>query len=314
MPLDPEMQAIVDRAAAAAKTVVDPFDLAVARDLYAKASVPNAPVPPAMRAVDDRVVPGPGGPIPVRVYTPETGRSGALPGLLYFHGGGWLLGSIATHDVFSRSLAAAAGAVVVSVDYRLAPEHKFPAAVEDAWAAIRWIARDGAAIGVDPARIAVAGDSAGGNLAAVICQLARDQDGPALAFQLLLYPTLDLTADTDSMRAFATGFLLTRAAMDWFAREYLADPAQKTDPRASPGRAIDLSRLAPALVVAAECDVLRDEARAYAERLRSAGGRADYRAIPGVTHGFIRMGGTLAVANRVLADLGEAMRALYAGR
>ncbi|MGE0748213.1 MAG: alpha/beta hydrolase [Rhodospirillales bacterium] len=312
MPLDPEMQAIVDRANAIAATVANPFDVAVAREMFAKAGLANAPQPPAVKSVADHAAPGPHGPVPVRVYVPNGGGAGPLPAIVYFHGGGWVLGSVATHDVYARCLADAASAVVVSVDYRLAPEHRFPAAADDSFAAVRWVAANAASLGIDAARIGVAGDSAGGNLATVVCQMARDTGGPALAVQVLQYPTVDLTADTPSRKQFATGHLLTAAAMNWFAETYLNSAAERTDPRASPSLARDLSRLPPAIVVTAECDILRDEGKAYADKLAAAGVKTTYRCVPGVTHGFVRMGGRLGAANREMATLAAELKARFA--
>jgi acetyl esterase len=192
--------------------------------------------------------------------------------LVYFHGGGWVQGSVATHDAGCRLLAHLSGVRVLSVDYRLAPEHPYPAAVDDAVAAYAWAAQNAAALGSDPDRLAVGGDSAGGNLAAVVALAARDDEAlPDAAFQLLLYPVTDLGAKSASYRTFATGYVLTESGMDWFAGKYLPDPARRTEPHASPLRAPDLSGLPPAYVASCLPDVLRDEGEAYAARLRAAG-------------------------------------------
>jgi acetyl esterase len=211
------------------------------------------------------------GEIPVRLYAP---RDALAPGplLVYFHGGGWVQGSVATHDASCRLLAHLSGVRVLSVDYRLAPEHPYPAAVEDALAVYAWAADHPDRLGADPARLAVGGDSAGGNLAAVVALAARDDERlPAVAFQLLLYPVTDVAAKTESYRRFSSGYLLTESGMDWFVSKYLPDPARRTEPQASPLRAESLAGLPPAYVATCIPDVLRDEGEAYAARLREAG-------------------------------------------
>ena len=212
------------------------------------------------------------GTIPVRLYTPHASEPGPGPLLVYYHGGGWVQGSIATHDTTCRLLAHLSGVRVLSVDYRLAPEHPYPAAAEDAVAAYAWAADHAADLGADPARLAVGGDSAGGNLAAVVALTARDDERlPDVAFQLLLYPVTDVADRTASYAAFADGYLLTAAGMEWFIGKYLPDPARRTEWRASPLRAETLTGLPPAYVATCLPDVLRDEGEAYAARLREAG-------------------------------------------
>jgi len=211
------------------------------------------------------------GAVPVRLYVPAAAEPHG-PLLVYFHGGGWVQGSVATHDAGCRLLAHLSGVRVLSVDYRLAPEHPYPAAVDDAVAAYTWAAHNAAALGADPGRLAIGGDSAGGNLAAVVALAARDDEAlPDAAFQLLLYPVTDLGARSPSYRTFATGYVLTASGMEWFAGKYLPDPARRTEPQASPLRAPDLSGLPPAYVASCLPDVLRDEGEAYAARLREAG-------------------------------------------
>jgi acetyl esterase len=239
----------------------------------------------AMPMVADRRVAGPAGDIPVRVYSPAPER--ALPALVYFHGGGWVLGDIDSVDPLCRDLARLAGCVVINVGYRLAPEHPFPAAAEDGWAVTADVAGDAARYGVDPRAVAVAGDSAGGNLAAVVAARARDE-GVALAHQLLIYPVLDAAMDTPSYAEFARGFGLDADVMAWFYGLY-AGAADRADPRLSPLRAADLTGLAPATIITAECDVLRDEAEAYATRLSAAGVDAALRRFDGVVHAFFVM-------------------------
>jgi acetyl esterase len=238
--------------------------------------------PAALPLVADQAVAGPGGDVPVRVYSPAPGRT--LPALIFFHGGAWALGDIEAVDPLCRDLALRAGCVVVNVGYRLAPENPFPAAVEDCWAVTADVIRAPARYGADPRAVAVAGDSAGGNLAAVVAARARDED-VALAHQLLVYPVTDLAMDTESYAAFATGFGLDADVMAWFIDLY-AGAADRADPRLAPLRAPELSGLAAATIITAECDVLRDEGEAYAARLGAAGVDVALRRFDGVVHAF----------------------------
>jgi acetyl esterase len=256
--------------------------------------------------VEDRTIPGPAGEIPVRVYRPNAGDG--LPVVVYFHGGGWVCGSLKTHDNVCRSLANGVGAVVVSVDYRMAPEDKFPAAVDDAFAATQWVHEHAAELGVDAARLAVAGDSAGGNLAAVVSLLARDAGGPPIAFQLLVYPVTDHEFTSRSMEENAEGYFLTRGDMQWFFSHYLRSDADGDDPRVSPIRASDLRNLPPALVITAEYDPLRDQGKAYAEALRAAGNEVEAVSYDGMFHGFFGMDAMIDVAKVALDDAADALR------
>jgi acetyl esterase len=237
----------------------------------------------------DRTVPGAEGPRRARIYTPASARGGAAPGLVFFHGGGFVLGSIESHDGVCRELASLAGVVIASVDYRLAPEHRFPAGIDDAVAATRWLLENAASIGVDPERLAVGGDSAGGNLSAEVALTLRD-DQRQPAFQLLVYPCTDLTRAMPSHRQFREGFALPEATILFFRQHYLPDVSLERDPRASPLFAEDLSRLPPALVVTAGFDPLRDEGRAYADKMRSAGVKVEYVCSEGSQHGFFNTG------------------------
>jgi acetyl esterase len=241
-----------------------------------------------MARIDALAIPGPAGPIPARLHVPHRLATTArpLPLVVYFHGGGWVVGGFDTHDTTVRFLADRVQAAVLAIDYRLAPEHRFPAAVEDAFAAFAWAAREAAGIGCDPARVAVAGDSAGGNLAAVVSQLAVAAGGPRPALQLLIYPVTDLSTKHPSYQLFSDGFFLTEAEMDWYRGHYLPDETAAHDPRASPLLAADLHGLPPAVVLTAGFDVLRDEGEAYARRLREAGVRVDLRRNDGQIHGF----------------------------
>ncbi|MBM5812371.1 MAG: alpha/beta hydrolase [Gammaproteobacteria bacterium] len=261
--------------------------------------------------VRDLPVPVSGGTITVRVYRPEPpGRR--LPAVLLFHGGGFIVGDLDTHDRMARYYAREADAVVVSVDYRLAPEHRFPTGVEDCYAALCWVAAQAGSLGIDPGRIAVTGDSAGGNLSAVVSLLARDRGGPAIALQALVYPAVDLTAEADwpSRREFAAGCFLTARDIDWVRAHYFADAAAGSrDPRASPWLAADLRGLPPALVVTAGLDPLRDEGHAYARRLSVAGVATEYRCFSGTIHGFLSFGGLLDAGREGLALVAARLRA-----
>ena len=243
--------------------------------------------------VEERVISGPGGPLGLRLYWPNGApgsATGAVPGIAYYHGGGHVIGSLDTHDLIARNLCAGAAALVVSVDYRMGPEHKFPAAVDDSFAALQWLHRNAASLGADPERLGVHGDSAGANLAAVVALLARDAGGPKLRLQSLVYPVADYTMSTPSYQKFAEGYgLLTRAAMVWFQGHYLRSPEDAQDWRASPIKAPSLNGVAPAIIVTAECDVLHDDGEGYAEALRRAGVAVEYREYPGMIHAFFGM-------------------------
>jgi acetyl esterase len=246
--------------------------------------------PPApVAAVRNERIAGPAAPLPVRIYHPSPDPA-PLPVIVYYHGGGWVLGDLDSHDNVCRALALKAGAVVVSVDYRLAPENPYPAAVEDAWAALGWVAENAASIGGDATRIAVAGDSAGGNLAAVVALMAREQGGPALRAQALLYPGVDMvTSDRASMRDFADGMFLTHDRIEWFKDQYVPDRSRRGEPRVSPLHAADHRGLPPAVIVTAEFDPLRDEGEVYGEVLNAAGVPVRVQRYPGVIHGFVSM-------------------------
>lgn len=271
-----------------------------------------AGAPEAVQKVENRTIPIEGAEIAVRIYTPE--GEGPFPVLVYYHGGGWVIGNLETVDVPCRMLANRAGCIVVSVDYRLAPEHKFPTAAEDAYAAVQWVAEHAVEIGADPGRIAVGGDSAGGNLAAVVSLMAREQGGPSLAYQMLFYPVTNHSYDTDSYRENAEGYFLTKNTMVWFWNHYLRDEMDGQHPYASPLLAEDLSGLPPALVITAGFDPLRDEGEAYAERLKAAGVPVEATRYDGMIHGFIWMPGVLAASrdaiNRAANALKEAFNAV----
>jgi acetyl esterase len=257
---------------------------------------------------DDLTLPGPAGEIPARHYRPANGAAAAL--LVFYHGGGWVIGDLDTHDALCRLTCRDAGIHVLSIGYRLAPEHPAPAAIEDAHAAFKWAYEHAGELGAIPGKVAVGGDSAGGNLAAVVCQLARDDGGPAPVLQWLIYPRTDFTARTRSMSLFARGFLLTKRDMDWFQAQYLrGSGVDAADPRVSPLLAESLSGLAPALIAVGGFDPLRDEGESYAAALRAAGIAVDLRYLGSLTHGFanlFQLGGDSAVAT---SELISALRA-----
>jgi acetyl esterase len=283
----------------------DGLPVAEQRHRFDLEAAPMAHRPRAPLSVADHGIPGPAGTIPSRLYVPHA-ASAPGPLLVYYHGGGWVQGSVATHDASCRLLAHLSGVRVLSIDYRLAPEHPFPAAVDDAVAAYGWAAANAASLGGDPARLAVGGDSAGGNLAAIVAQAARDDDAvPAPVFQLLIYPACDLSRKADSVRTFADGFLLTESDMDWYMAKYVPDPAQRADPRVSPLLAEHLGGLPPAFVATCVPDPLRDEGEAYAARLREAGVPVALQRF-GQLHGFFNTT-TLRSSREAVAVLAGAL-------
>jgi acetyl esterase len=302
MALDEATRVLIDAMTAWFPAVgTDVTDAAEARRIMADA--PRPPFePPAVARVEDRTITGG---LPVRIYWPTTTKD--LPIIVYFHGGGWVLCDLDTHDRACRQLALGADAVVVSVDYRLAPEHRFPAAADDALAAVQWAAASARSLGADPGRLAVAGDSAGGNLAAVAALRARDEGGPPIAFQLLIYPVIDAARDTASYKENATGYFLTVDHMQWYWEQYVGPDDDPFHPYASPIRG-DLRGLPPGLVITAELDPLRDEGEAYAAALRDAGVAAEHRRYDGGFHGFFSLTDVLPVAQRALADAVAALR------
>jgi acetyl esterase len=243
---------------------------------------------PALPRIEDIHIPGPAGPIPARVYAPSAGAE-PLPVVTYFHGGGWVQGDLETHHGLCARLAKHADALVVAVDYRLAPEHKFPAAVEDCLAAYRWVRARAREVGGDAARVAVAGDSAGGNLSAVVSQLAASAGGPVPTCQVLIYPAVDFSLETASHRELAEGHVIPRDRIMWYSEQYLRGEADKADLRASPLRAPSLAGQPPAMVVTAGFDPLRDEGQAYGDKLRQAGVEVVHREYAGQIHAFVSL-------------------------
>jgi acetyl esterase len=284
-----------------------------ARTLYRERREFTQIEPPPIGALQDLLADGPHGTIPLRLYRPVGSHEQApLPVLVYFHGGGWVIGDLDTHDTLCRELSNGAGCAVVSVDYRMGPEHRFPAAVDDCIAATRWVHLHAEELHLDPARLGVGGDSAGGNLAAVVSIAARDAGDLAVAYQLLIYPATDQHRDLPSHTSNGQGYLLTTDTMDYFAGHYIADKAQYQDWRASPLLRDDLSRLPPALVLTAGYDPLRDEGKAYAERLTAAGNAASCVCFERQIHGFILMGKVLDEANTAVGLCAAELKRAFA--
>ena len=307
MPVDQQIKGVLERIAKAALPPFYTVSAQEARRLYKDTRAALSPPVPEVGDVRDLAARGPAGAIPVRLYRGLGTPAGALlPVLVFFHGGGWTIGDLDTHDIVCRTLANKARCAVVAVDYRMGPEHKFPAAVEDALAATRWVAEEAAVLGVDGARIAVGGDSAGGNLAAVVALTLRDAGGPSLVFQALVYPATDQRMDSASHAKFGEGYMLTRNNMLWYRGNYLA-PADYDDWRASPLRAADVARLPPAHIITAGYDPLLDEGRAYSDRLVAAGVPVLYECFEGMTHGFLTMGGVVAAANHAVYRLAQSL-------
>ncbi|GER91313.1 alpha/beta hydrolase [Dictyobacter vulcani] len=289
MPLDPQVTVYLREIAAInAAEPVPELSLAQQRLLSEQNAIEQAGEPETVALITDRVITGPGGDISLRIYTPE--GIGPFPVLLYFHPGGWVFGSIKGSDPVCRALARQTPCIVVSVDYRLAPEHKFPAAPEDCYAATKWVAEHAHEFNGDPQHIAVGGDSAGGNLTAAVTLMARDHGGPELCFQVIIYGETDYyEPGTTSYTTYADGYGLARDEMIWFWDQYLVHKENSHHPYASPLRATDLSKLPPALIITAEYDPVRDEAEHYAQRLQASGVPVQLSRYPGMIHSFFRM-------------------------
>jgi acetyl esterase len=306
MPLDPQMQAIRDQRANTGAAPLYTMSLADARAADLAAIRAGGGDPEPVHEVVNLTIAGPAGDLPLRIYRPS--RQRPLPALLYFFGGGWVLGAIDTADGVSRALANSSGALVAVVGYRLAPEHPFPAAIDDCYAALRWVTAHADEIGADPARLAVGGDSAGGNLAAGVALLARADD-LALIGQLLVYPNTDQLADDPSMRAADDPYLFNHHSVAWYRQHYLASPGDAASPLASPLRAESLAGLPPALVITAEYDPLRDQGEAYARRLAGDGVEVELSRYPGMAHGFFTMAGTVDASRAAIAQAASRVRA-----
>ncbi len=312
MPLDPRVRRFLDTLAA--MNPPSALSLTVEERRGALAHLLSfCGQPEAVGAIGDLTVPGPEGPLAVRVYSPAGSVPRTLlPGLIYFHGGGLVAGTLDTHDPICRSLTNASGCRVLSVDYRLAPEHPFPAAVADGCAATAWIGAHAAELGIDGQRLGVCGDSAGATLAAVVCQMAAAAGQVRLACQFLLCPIMDFAAESDSRRSLAQGYLVDRDTLEHDLKHYLTTDADRADPRVSPLRAADVRHLPPTAIHTAEFDPLRDEGHAYAERLTSAGVQTIYRCHPGMIHLFYGMRGLFAYAGAAFALMGADIRQLLA--
>jgi acetyl esterase len=308
VPLDPQLQAMRDQRERDNVPPLYTQSLADARAADLASIRAGGGEPEPVHEVTDITIPGPGGELQVRLYRPAGDRP--LPALLYFFGGGWVLGTIDTADGVSRSLANSSGALVVVAGYRLAPEHPFPAAIDDCYATLRWVAEHADEIGADPTRLAVGGDSAGGNLAAAVALVARDE-GLALAGQILVYPNTDQLADDESMRAADDPFLFNRHSVAWYRQHYLISPEDAGSPLASPLRAASLAGLAPALVITARYDPLRDQGEAYAGRLADEGVDVEACCYQGMSHGFFTMAGTVDASRTALAQAAAKLRTWF---
>lgn len=307
MALDPQAAKILEMTASSGAPPLGEGSVAESRagfDALTAMIGVQAPEPKSIREIQ---IPGPNGAIRTLVITPNSERAGPLPALIYYHGGGWVIGSPESHQREACYYAHAGDCVVVVPDYRLAPEHPFPAAPQDCYAVLEWVAANGAQLGVDGRHIAVGGDSAGGNLSAVVSQMARDRKGPRIALQLLVYPATRMGADTASYRDCGDGYFLTAKAMKWFFDQYLRKPEDWDDPLASPLLAKDLSNLPPALVMTAGFDPLRDEGAEYADRLTEAGVPVEYICYRNQIHGFVSMAGAIDEGREFLDRAGAAL-------
>jgi acetyl esterase len=310
--LDPDAAAVYAAFQEAGRPAYETLTAPEARAYYTQARFATNPEPPELARVTPLAIPAPHGTIPVRIYVPKDPRrhDGLSPALVFFHGGGWVIGDLDSHDVVCRQLAVEAALIVISVDYRLAPEHKFPAAADDAIAATKWVAANAREIGIDAARLSIGGDSAGGNLAAVVALAARDGNGPAIAGQVLIYPAVDFAMTHGSHSEPETSVLLTHSVIRWFRDHYLNGAADVDDWRASPARAQNLGGLPPTYVLTAGADPLRDEGDEYAERLRQAGVPVATKHYPGQFHGFFTMGKLLREANVAVSEIGAWLKGL----
>ena len=305
MPLDPQVKKILQEAEALGLPAYQDLSPVEARKQMLDLAPPVDPLLSVNR-VEDRIIPGPDGDIAIRLYYPLGDPPFAA--LLFFHGGGWVIGDLDTHHGVCHALAKTSGCLVVAVDYRLAPEHRYPAAVEDAYAAVNWVVENSAGIQADPNRLAVGGDSAGGHLAAVVALMARDRKGPRLDLQILIYPITDYNFNTPSYVENREGYMLTRDLMKWFWNHFIEDQSQANDPYVAPLRAENLGDLPPALIVTAEYDPLRDEGEAYGKRLQKAGVKVTLSRYAGMIHAFIRMTSRLDKANEALYEISGRLR------
>jgi acetyl esterase len=310
--LDPDAAAVYKAFQEAGRPAYETLTAAEARAYYAQARFATNPEPPELARIAPLSIPAPHGSIPARIYVPKEPRlkDGLAPAMVFFHGGGWVIGDLDSHDVVCRQLADAGALIVIAVDYRLAPEHKFPAATDDAIAATKWISAHARELGIDASRLSIGGDSAGGNLTAVVALAARDGSGPKLAGQVLIYPAVDFAMTHGSHSEPETSVLLTHTVIRWFRDHYLNGSADIHDWRASPARVKNLAGLPPAYVLTAGADPLRDEGDEYAARLKQAGVRVTYKHFPGQFHGFLTMGKLLQQANVAVSEIGAWLKEL----
>jgi len=310
--LDPDAAAVYKAFQEAGRPAYETLTAPEAREYYLNARFVSNPEPPELESDKSLSIPAPHGVLPARIYTPRKLRktNGLAPCLVFFHGGGWVIGNLDSHDVVCRMLAHEGELIVISVDYRLAPEHKFPAAADDAVTATKWVAANAAQLGIDAGHLLVGGDSAGGNLAAVVALAARDSDGPELAGQVLIYPATDFAMKHPSHSEPETSILLTHSVIKWFCNHYLNGAADIDHWKASPARAKTLTGLPPAYVLTAGADPLRDEGAEYAARLKEAGVPMTYRHFPGQFHGFFTMGKLLQQANVAVSEIAGWLKAL----
>jgi acetyl esterase len=307
MPLDPLVKAFLDRATQIPRPKAWDVPPAIARQSFAGMMQITGPKDVAVGKAENLTIPGPAGAIRARSYAPVA-AAGPLPTLIYFHGGGFVVGSLESHDGLCRLFTAEGGFRVIAVDYRLAPEHPWPAAVDDAWAATQWIEENAASLGVDAGRIAVGGDSAGGMLAAIVTQAARDKGGLKIAYQMLLFPNTQVGGETSSMHEFAVGYFLERRAIEYFNSLYLPPGTDRTSPKVSPLQAKSFSHLPPAYVMLGGFDPLHDEGLAYAEKLRAAGVKVVVADYPDMVHGFIYLQTVLPQARDAVAEAAKAVK------
>lgn len=309
--LDPQIEALLQQMEQQGMPPVHTLTPMKARESRNPVFIRLGGLPEAVAHVENLTIPGQAGEIPIRIYTPQ-GR-GPFPILVYFHGGGWVICNLDTHDSVCRSLANGASCIVVSVDYRLAPEHKFPAAVDDAYTATQWVAYSANLINGDSARITVGGDSAGGNLAAVVSLMAREKGGPSLMYQVLIYPVTNVSSfDTNSYREHGEGYILTKDSMEYYGGHYIGHEEELQNPYASPLLAQELSGLPPALVITAEFDVLTDEAEAFANRLKQAGVPVTYTCYEGMIHAFFSLAAVVGRARDAMDEVTAALRSAFA--
>jgi acetyl esterase len=313
MPLDPIMKAFIDQMALQPAPKMYELPASAARLMFAAIMEMTGPKDVPIGKVANLVCPGPGGDIPLRIYTPVAPAAEALPALLFFHGGGFVIGNIDTHDGLCRIIANEAGVRVIAVDYRLAPEHKYPAAIDDAYAALTYVEANAAQLGVDANRLAVGGDSAGGAMTAVLTQMAKEKGGPKIAFQLLFFPVTQIGEETTSLKNYAEGFVLERAGLEWFYKNYVPAGADRKDPAISPLYG-SVEGLPPAYLTVAEFDPLHDEGLEYGRKLKAAGVPCEIVDYPGLVHDFIYFQSVLPQAAVALKAAAQALKkALKAG-